>query len=46
MSLQSQLLTHLQLRAELEAMARRDLLGPSGEPKKEANEPAVRGRYP
>jgi hypothetical protein len=35
----------LQLRAELEAMVRRDLLGPAGGPAEELDERAVRGRY-
>ena len=35
----------LQLRAELEAMVRRDLLGPAGESDEEVDERAVCGRY-
>ena len=35
----------LQLRAKLEAMVRRDLLGPAGGPEEEVDERAVRGRY-
>lgn len=37
--------TPLQLRAELEAMVRRDLLGPAGGPEEEVDERNVRGRY-
>ena len=37
--------TSLELRAELEAMVRRDLLGPAGGPEEEVDERAVRGRY-
>ena len=38
-------LPDLELRAELEAMVRRDLLGPAGGPEEEVDERAVRGRY-
>ena len=44
-SLREQFLSPIQLRAELEAMVRRDLLGPAGGPEEEVDERAVRGRY-
>jgi hypothetical protein len=44
-SLQEQIPSSIQLRAQLEAMVRRDLLGPAGGPKEEVDERAVRGRY-
>jgi hypothetical protein len=40
-----QLPSPIQLRAQLEAMVRRDLLGPAGGPEEEVDERAVRGRY-
>ena len=43
-SLLGQLPSPIQLRAELEAMGRRDLLGPAGGPEEEVDERAVRGR--
>ena len=44
-SLQEQIPSPLQLRDQLEAMIRRDLLGPAGGPEEEVDERAVRGRY-
>lgn len=44
-NLQAALPSPLELRAELEAMVRRDLLGPAGGPQEEVDEFAVSGRY-
>lgn len=41
--LQDQIPSPLELRAQLEAMVRRDLLGPAGGPEEEVDERAVRG---
>ena len=44
-SLEDQIPSPIQLRAELESMVRRDLLGPAGGPEEEVDERNVRGRY-
>lgn len=44
-SLSKQIPSPLQLRAKLEDMVRRDLLGPAGKSDEEVDERAVRGRY-
>lgn len=43
--LESKTPSPMQLRAELEEMVRRDLLGPAGGPHEELDERNVRGRY-